>query len=67
MTEKQEIRAKSAELAMMLYGLMAEPKSGGNPIVFDHAKRSLNDVFLLAKEFEDFIVQETPSGLQNTP
>jgi hypothetical protein len=62
MTDKQEIRAKSAELAMMLYGLMAEPKSGGNPIVFDHAIRSLDEVFRLAKIFEDFILQENPSS-----
>jgi hypothetical protein len=62
MTDKQEIRAKSAELAMMLYGLMAEQKSGGNPIEFDHAIRSLDEVFRLAKIFEDFILQENPSS-----
>jgi hypothetical protein len=67
MTEKQEIRAKSAELAMMLYGLMAEPKPSGNPINIDNARRSLKNVFLLAKDFEEFILQETPSDLQNTP
>jgi hypothetical protein len=63
MTEKQKIRAKSAELAMMLFGLMAEPKSGGIPINIDAARLYLKDVFALAKEFEDLILQETPSDL----
>jgi hypothetical protein len=67
MTEKQEIRAKSAELAMMLYGLMAEPKLSGNPINIDNARLSLKYVFSLAKDFEEFILQETPLDLQNTP
>jgi hypothetical protein len=57
MTDKQEIRAKSAELAMMLFGLMAAPKSGGNPIVVEDARRSLPDVFALAEDFEEFISQ----------
>jgi hypothetical protein len=57
MTDKQEIRAKSAELAMMLYELMATPKSGGNPINIEDARRSLPKVFELAKDFEEFISQ----------
>jgi hypothetical protein len=54
-------------LAMMLYGLMAEPKLSGNPINLDNARLSLKYVFSLAKDFEEFILQETPLDLQNTP
>ncbi|MDR1175366.1 MAG: hypothetical protein LBK83_07860 [Treponema sp.] len=61
MTDRQEIRAKSAELAMMLYGLMGTPKQGVNPIVFDNAERSLKEVFRLAEKFEDFISKEPSS------
>jgi hypothetical protein len=60
MTEEQEIRAKSAELAMMLYGLLAEPRQGGNPLHLDNAKRSLETVYSLAKEFEGFILNGAP-------
>ena len=58
MTEKQEIKVKSMELAIGLLGVLTSPKT--TSLNVDDAIRTVGDVVKLAGAFEAVILKASP-------